>query len=200
MVKGRPRTCKYSPPSFKWISYSIIDQLNPCVTVRFAFSNKPNPNQLSVNSVKPGLVNGAGAIPGAVSQPAGLGRACESCYSRSLISIFTNLAFVKYCKKMGKGLIGSQIAKEKRFLSLSLFLFVFTATSSYQWYSWGPTNMQCRLCASCWTYWKKYGGLKMPTRLDGERPGPNRNNMVRMTRSSSCTDLCSCIKSGWALC
>ena len=38
--------------------------------------------------------------------------------------------------------------------------------------------MQCRLCASCWSYWKKYGGLKMPTRLDGERPGPNRNNMV----------------------
>ncbi|XP_046711435.1 metastasis-associated protein MTA1 isoform X2 [Silurus meridionalis] len=97
--------------------------------------NKPNPNQLSLNSVKPGLVNGAGAVPGAVpgaaSQPAGLGRACESCYT----------------------------------------------TSSYQWYSWGPTNMQCRLCASCWTYWKKYGGLKMPTRLDGERPGPNRNNM-----------------------
>uniref|UniRef100_A0A3Q0S842 Metastasis associated 1 n=1 Tax=Amphilophus citrinellus TaxID=61819 RepID=A0A3Q0S842_AMPCI len=46
-------------------------------------------------------------------------------------------------------------------------------SSSYQWYSWGPPNMQCRLCASCWTYWKKYGGLKMPTRLDGERPGPN---------------------------
>uniref|UniRef100_A0AAQ5XZL2 Metastasis associated 1 n=1 Tax=Amphiprion ocellaris TaxID=80972 RepID=A0AAQ5XZL2_AMPOC len=50
-------------------------------------------------------------------------------------------------------------------------------SSSYQWYSWGPPNMQCRLCASCWTYWKKYGGLKMPTRLDGERPGPNRSNM-----------------------
>ncbi|XP_077587531.1 metastasis-associated protein MTA1 [Stigmatopora nigra] len=49
--------------------------------------------------------------------------------------------------------------------------------SSYQWYSWGPPNMQCRLCASCWTYWKKYGGLKMPTRLDGERPGPNRSSL-----------------------
>uniref|UniRef100_A0AAQ5WZ51 Metastasis associated 1 n=1 Tax=Amphiprion ocellaris TaxID=80972 RepID=A0AAQ5WZ51_AMPOC len=54
---------------------------------------------------------------------------------------------------------------------------VCAASSSYQWYSWGPPNMQCRLCASCWTYWKKYGGLKMPTRLDGERPGPNRSNM-----------------------
>ena len=52
------------------------------------------------------------------------------------------------------------------------------AAQSYQWYSWGPPNMQCRLCASCWTYWKKYGGLKMPTRLDGERPGTNRSNMV----------------------
>ncbi|XP_071963484.1 metastasis-associated protein MTA3-like isoform X4 [Antedon mediterranea] len=37
--------------------------------------------------------------------------------------------------------------------------------TSYQWYSWGPANMQCRLCATCWTYWKKCGGLKMPTRL-----------------------------------
>uniref|UniRef100_A0A8C6PI29 Metastasis associated 1 n=1 Tax=Nothobranchius furzeri TaxID=105023 RepID=A0A8C6PI29_NOTFU len=51
-------------------------------------------------------------------------------------------------------------------------------SSSYQWYSWGPPNMQCRLCASCWTYWKKYGGLKMPTRLDGERPGPNRSSTI----------------------
>ncbi|XP_042194236.1 metastasis-associated protein MTA1 isoform X2 [Callorhinchus milii] len=50
-------------------------------------------------------------------------------------------------------------------------------TQSYQWYSWGPPNMQCRLCAACWVYWKKYGGLKMSTRLDGERPGPNRSNL-----------------------
>ncbi|XP_051052667.1 metastasis-associated protein MTA1 isoform X5 [Phodopus roborovskii] len=89
--------------------------------------NKPNPNQISANSVKASVVNGTGA-PG---QSPAAGRACESCYT----------------------------------------------TQSYQWYSWGPPNMQCRLCASCWTYWKKYGGLKMPTRLDGERPGPNRNNM-----------------------
>ncbi|XP_054840494.1 metastasis-associated protein MTA1 isoform X3 [Eublepharis macularius] len=87
--------------------------------------NKPNPNKINVNNVKPGMVNGTGA------QNVGAGRACESCY----------------------------------------------AAQSYQWYSWGPPNMQCRLCAPCWTYWKKYGGLKMPTRLDGERPGPNRNNL-----------------------
>eukprot|EP00058_Branchiostoma_floridae_P024664 XP_002610154.1 hypothetical protein BRAFLDRAFT_217047 [Branchiostoma floridae] len=42
------------------------------------------------------------------------------------------------------------------------------ATNSHQWYSWGPPNMQCRLCSVCWSYWKKMGGLKMPTRL-GEK-------------------------------
>ncbi|XP_025103893.1 metastasis-associated protein MTA1-like isoform X2 [Pomacea canaliculata] len=40
----------------------------------------------------------------------------------------------------------------------------YTAHSS-QWFSWGPAHMQCRLCSACWMYWKKYGGLKMPTRL-----------------------------------
>lgn len=50
-------------------------------------SNKPNPNQLS-NNVKPALVNGAAgaaAVPGppGSGQTPGLGRACESCYSKS---------------------------------------------------------------------------------------------------------------------
>ncbi|XP_064407934.1 metastasis-associated protein MTA2 isoform X2 [Latimeria chalumnae] len=44
-------------------------------------------------------------------------------------------------------------------------------TQSAQWYAWGPPNMQCRLCASCWIYWKKYGGLKTPTQLDGAARG-----------------------------
>ncbi|XP_074519083.1 metastasis-associated protein MTA3 [Halichoeres trimaculatus] len=46
---------------------------------------------------------------------------------------------------------------------------------SAQWYSWGPPNMQCRLCVSCWMYWKKYGGLKMPSRAEGpeERTSPS---------------------------
>ncbi|XP_059388267.1 metastasis-associated protein MTA3-like isoform X6 [Carassius carassius] len=53
------------------------------------------------------------------------------------------------------------------------------AVQSAQWYSWGPPNMQCRLCVSCWMYWKKYGGLKMPSRAEGEEektppsPAPN---------------------------
>ncbi|XP_069464575.1 metastasis-associated protein MTA3 isoform X2 [Ambystoma mexicanum] len=47
---------------------------------------------------------------------------------------------------------------------------------SHQWYSWGPPNMQCRLCASCWIYWKKYGGLKMPTTTEEEKLSPNQPN------------------------
>ncbi|ESP02280.1 hypothetical protein LOTGIDRAFT_180212 [Lottia gigantea] len=39
------------------------------------------------------------------------------------------------------------------------------SSHSNLWYAWGPSHLQCRLCSSCWTYWKKYGGLKMPTRL-----------------------------------
>ncbi|KAK2860613.1 hypothetical protein Q7C36_004779 [Tachysurus vachellii] len=54
---------------------------------------------------------------------------------------------------------------------------------SPQWYAWGPPNMQCRLCASCWIYWKKYGGLKTPTQLEGAtRAGsdaPSRSHMTR---------------------
>uniref|UniRef100_A0A8C5J740 Metastasis-associated protein MTA3 n=1 Tax=Junco hyemalis TaxID=40217 RepID=A0A8C5J740_JUNHY len=47
--------------------------------------------------------------------------------------------------------------------------FSSSAPQSHQWYSWGPPNMQCRLCASCWIYWKKYGGLKMPTQTDEDK-------------------------------
>ncbi|XP_028687423.1 metastasis-associated protein MTA3 isoform X5 [Macaca fascicularis] len=47
------------------------------------------------------------------------------------------------------------------------------ATQSHQWYSWGPPNMQCRLCAICWLYWKKYGGLKMPTQSEEEKLSPS---------------------------
>ncbi|XP_015668591.2 metastasis-associated protein MTA3 [Protobothrops mucrosquamatus] len=47
-------------------------------------------------------------------------------------------------------------------------------TQSHQWYSWGPPNMQCRLCAPCWIYWKKYGGLKMPTLTNEDRFSPNQ--------------------------
>ncbi|KAF6716789.1 Metastasis-associated protein MTA2 [Oryzias melastigma] len=54
---------------------------------------------------------------------------------------------------------------------------------SPQWYAWGPPNMQCRLCASCWIYWKKYGGLKTPTQLEGAaRAGSESGPRAHMTR------------------
>ncbi|XP_050404231.1 metastasis-associated protein MTA3 isoform X1 [Patella vulgata] len=71
------------------------------------------------------------------------------------------------------------------------------SSHSNLWYSWGPSHLQCRLCSSCWSYWKKYGGLKMPTRLDGERPAPNartgqftftdRPSALNIMRTHRCT-------------
>nr|XP_053631148.1 metastasis-associated protein MTA3-like isoform X1 [Cherax quadricarinatus] len=45
------------------------------------------------------------------------------------------------------------------------------ATNSSQWYAWGPSHLQCRLCHSCWQYWKKFGGLKLPSRIGKEEDG-----------------------------
>lgn len=36
---------------------------------------------------------------------------------------------------------------------------------SQQWYAWGPSHLNCRLCTTCWQFWKKYGGIKVPSRL-----------------------------------
>ncbi|XP_010078260.1 PREDICTED: metastasis-associated protein MTA3-like, partial [Pterocles gutturalis] len=61
---------------------------------------------------------------------------------------------------------------------------------SHQWYSWGPPNMQCRLCASCWIYWKKYGGLKMPTQTDEDKLSssqPTEESHVRTHMSRQAT-------------
>uniref|UniRef100_A0A1B6FNZ1 Metastasis-associated protein MTA3 n=1 Tax=Cuerna arida TaxID=1464854 RepID=A0A1B6FNZ1_9HEMI len=38
-------------------------------------------------------------------------------------------------------------------------------TTSSQWFAWGPSHMQCKVCQTCWQYWKKYGGLKVPSRI-----------------------------------
>nr|XP_061825168.1 metastasis-associated protein MTA1-like [Nerophis lumbriciformis]XP_061825170.1 metastasis-associated protein MTA1-like [Nerophis lumbriciformis] len=112
--------------------------------------NKPNPNQLT-NNAKPPLVNGAAIAPPPAPTPAPA-PSTPSAPAPAPPGQVQNPPLARACESC-------------------------YSSSSYQWYSWGPPNMQCRLCATCWTYWKKYGGLKMPTRLDGERPGPNRSSM-----------------------
>lgn len=38
------------------------------------------------------------------------------------------------------------------------------ATTASRWYQWGSIHDHCRLCNHCYTYWRKYGGLKLPTK------------------------------------
>lgn len=40
-----------------------------------------------------------------------------------------------------------------------------SAGTSTQWYTWGPSHLNCRLCHNCWQYWKKYGGLRTASRI-----------------------------------
>lgn len=54
----------------------------------------------------------------------------------------------------------------------------FSAASG-SWYSWGPAHMTCRLCQTCWNYWKKYGGLKTASRL-----ADNENDALKKRTSS----------------
>ncbi|XP_019864285.1 PREDICTED: metastasis-associated protein MTA3-like isoform X2 [Amphimedon queenslandica] len=39
-------------------------------------------------------------------------------------------------------------------------------TVSTRWVSWGPAHDHCRLCGHCYVYWRKYGGLKLPSRWE----------------------------------
>ncbi|XP_041927641.1 metastasis-associated protein MTA1 [Alosa sapidissima] len=132
--------------------------------------NKPNPNQLSSNSMKlSGLVNGGGAAGAPAGAPAAAAAAAAAAGVPAVAPGPGGAAAA--AAAAAAAVVPGQPAVLGRACESCY------TTTSYQWYSWGPPNMQCRLCASCWTYWKKYGGLKMPTRLDGERPGPNRNNL-----------------------
>jgi metastasis-associated protein MTA len=40
-----------------------------------------------------------------------------------------------------------------------------SSSQAANWYTWGPSHLTCRLCQTCWNYWKKYGGLKTASRL-----------------------------------
>ncbi|XP_056281777.1 metastasis-associated protein MTA1 [Pseudoliparis swirei] len=152
--------------------------------------NKPNPNQLS-NNVKPALVNGA-AVAGTPAPTPGPTAGIQSVPAVPAIHGVQGVPGIQGVPGV-PGLLGVPSVPgvpgapgvpgvpgapgSAQIPGLGRACESCYTSSSYQWYSWGPPNMQCRLCALCWTYWKKYGGLKMPTRLDGERPGPNRNSL-----------------------
>ncbi|XP_049778360.1 metastasis-associated protein MTA3 isoform X1 [Schistocerca nitens] len=51
-----------------------------------------------------------------------------------------------------------------------------SGTVSSQWYAWGPSHMQCKLCHNCWLYWKKYGGLKVPSRIGENDPDSKKKS------------------------
>ena len=44
--------------------------------------------------------------------------------------------------------------------------------SSTRWVPWGPAHDHCRLCGHCYIYWRKYGGLKLPTKWGMKWPHP----------------------------
>ncbi|ESN95360.1 hypothetical protein HELRODRAFT_187398 [Helobdella robusta] len=58
-------------------------------------------------------------------------------------------------------------------------------SSSNQWYLWGPAVMQCRVCSSCWVYWKKYGGLKIPTNNNNQNSSNSGNNSHHHSQNSN---------------
>uniref|UniRef100_A0A6A7FUY4 Metastasis-associated protein MTA1-like n=2 Tax=Hirondellea gigas TaxID=1518452 RepID=A0A6A7FUY4_9CRUS len=51
--------------------------------------------------------------------------------------------------------------------------------NSNQWYSWGPAQKQSRLCADCWGYWKKLGGLKKASRSAKEEEEAGMRPVVK---------------------
>jgi hypothetical protein len=39
-------------------------------------------------------------------------------------------------------------------------------TTATRWVSWGPAHEHSRLCGHCYIYWRKFGGLKLPTKWE----------------------------------
>uniref|UniRef100_A0A0N4WV83 SANT domain-containing protein n=1 Tax=Haemonchus placei TaxID=6290 RepID=A0A0N4WV83_HAEPC len=49
---------------------------------------------------------------------------------------------------------------ESKLKQVCISIFLHRLEGNNIWHAWGPSNLQLRLCHECWTYWKKYGGLK----------------------------------------
>lgn len=49
-------------------------------------------------------------------------------------------------------------------------------TQSSLWYPYGQPHSNTRLCQSCWTYYKKFGGLRYPSKPQAELVTDNKQN------------------------
>ena len=48
------------------------------------------------------------------------------------------------------------------------------ATVSNKWHVWGDATRGCRVCNHCMNYWRKYGGLKLPTSWEHHEKHPEQ--------------------------
>ncbi|CAF0739615.1 unnamed protein product [Rotaria sordida] len=65
-------------------------------------------------------------------------------------------------------------------------------TSSPQWYQWNTAQPHTRLCAECWIYYKKLGGLKYPKKSGPDRRQERAANINKLV-SYKCT-VTGCVK------
>nr|CAD7569755.1 unnamed protein product [Timema californicum] len=92
-------------------------------------------------------------------------------YNKANSSVINNNKGVVNGSSNGEALIGGKACES------------CNATVSSQWYAWGPTHMQCKLCHNCWLYWKKYGGLKVPSRIGVQTKGTTCPALCHGTRA-----------------
>lgn len=124
--------------------------------------NYTKPNPAIINNSSKGIMNGSSNGNGNEIATINGGKPCESCSGItstqvkdiSLSLIHHPLPTHSFTIPFSDHDLETLNTKLKISFSFSL-----------QWYSWGPTHMNCRICHSCWTYWKKYGGLKAASRL-----------------------------------
>nr|CAD7599713.1 unnamed protein product [Timema genevievae] len=98
-------------------------------------------------------------------------------YNKANSSVINNNKGVVNGSSNGEALIGGKACES------------CNATVSSQWYAWGPTHMQCKLCHNCWLYWKKYGGLKVPSRI-----GENEIDLKKKSGSVSDEGVAACLR------
>jgi len=68
-------------------------------------------------------------------------------------------------------------------------------TESTAWFLWGPNNM-CKLCESCWVYWKKFGGLKKPSAFEKVSGGASVREFKKLVNRMADQSEFKCVVEG----